>query len=68
MKVKRIKLLNSMCACGGCPAVFEIVGENKLVIVGLKADRKAFNLSGKIGDNEEAIVVDKEMLEKIFNK
>ncbi len=64
----KIKALSLMCGGAGCPAVFEIVGENKLVIVGSKADRKALNLSGKIGRNEEAIVVDKEMLENIFNK
>ena len=68
MKIKRITPLNLMCAGGGCPAVFEIIGQNKLVIVGLKADRKALNLSEKIGKDEEAIVVDKEMLQKIFNK
>jgi len=68
MKAKRIRVLYSMCACGGCPAVFEVVGENKLVIIGLKADRKVFNLGGKVGKNEEAIVVDKEMLKKILSK
>jgi len=68
MKLKEITPRYWQCCGGGCPAVFEIVGENKLIIVGLKANRKALNLSEKIGKDEEAIVVDKEMLQKIFNK
>ena len=69
MKIKEITPQNFMCCWGGgCPAVFEIVGEDKFVIVGSKANYKKLGLLKRVGKNEEAITVDKEMLRQIFEK
>jgi len=68
MKVKEITPLNFMCVGGGCPTVFEIVDENKLVIVGSKVNIKKIGLAKRVGKDEEAVIVDKEMFRQIFEK
>jgi len=58
-----------MCGVGSCPAVFEIVGEDKLVIVGSKVRNfQKLGLSERVGSNEGAVIVDKAMLRQIFEK
>ena len=56
--------------CGSfywCPAVYEIVGEDRLVIIGKKVESPdKLGISKKIGKDEQAVIVDKEMLRQIF--
>ena len=55
------------CSAVMCPAVFE--EENKLIIIGRKVnDLKKIGLAERVGKEEEAVVVDKEMLRQIFEK
>jgi len=55
------------CAAVACPGVFE--EENKLIIIGRKVnDLKKIGLAERVGKEEEAVVVDKEMLRQIFEK
>ena len=68
MKLKEITPKEYQCgSVVWCPAVYEIVGEDKLVIIGKKVENPdKLGISKKIGRNEQAVIVDKEMLRQIF--
>jgi len=68
MKLKEITPKKFMCGAAVCPTIFEVEGENKVIIIGSKANLRKLGLSERVGRNEEAIVVDKEMLRQIFGK
>jgi hypothetical protein len=55
------------CAAAVCPSVFE--KENKLIIIGNKVNNlKELELDKRVGKDEDAIMVDREMLRQIFEK
>jgi len=54
------------CLSVACPAIYSIIGENNFAIVGKKADGKNLGLAERVGKDEEVIIVDREMLRKIF--
>ncbi len=55
------------CAAAACPGVFE--EGKKLVIIGRKVNNlKKVGLAKRVGKDEEAVIVDKEMLRQIFEK
>ncbi|MFZ5559464.1 MAG: hypothetical protein ACOZAL_01575 [Patescibacteria group bacterium] len=57
------------CAAMACPTIYEIMGKDKLVIVGHKVDNpEKLGIADRIGKDEQAIIIDKEMLRKIFEK
>ena len=67
MKLKEITPEAYQCLWTYCPAVYEIVGEDKLVIIGKKVENPdKLGISKKIGKDEQAVIVDKEMLRQIF--
>jgi hypothetical protein len=68
MKVKNITPKFLRCAAAGCPAIFEILEENKVLIIGSKADLRKLGLYKRVGKDEEAVIVPKEMLRQIFKK
>ncbi|PJC77400.1 hypothetical protein CO010_00520 [Candidatus Shapirobacteria bacterium CG_4_8_14_3_um_filter_39_11] len=69
MKLKEITPKAFQCSGVACPAVYEIVGMNKLVIVGSKINNlEKLGIAKRVGENEEAVIVDKEMLHQIFGK
>ncbi len=54
------------CATGFCPATFDL-GDGKVLIIGKKVDAQLLNdISGRIGDDEYAIVVEAGMLENVI--
>jgi len=69
MDLKEITPKGYQCTGVACPAVYEVVGKNKLVIVACKIDNlEKLGIAKRVGENEEAVIVDKEMLRKIFEK
>ena len=55
------------CASMACPGVFE--EEKKLVIIGHKVNNlKKLGLAKRVGKDEQAVIVDKGMLQQIFKK
>ncbi|MFH1997316.1 MAG: hypothetical protein ABII94_01335 [Patescibacteria group bacterium] len=69
MKLKNITPKEYQCAAAACPAVYEIMGENKLAIIGHKlGNPEKLGITGKIGENEQIVIVDKVMLQQIFEK
>lgn len=51
-----------------CPAVYSIEAEGKLAIVGKKADPKELGIADRVGKDEEVIIVDRGMIEGLFEK
>jgi len=69
MKLKEITPKAFLCTWAACQAVYEIVGKDKLVIVGRKVDNlEKLGIAKRVVENEEAVIVDKEMLRQIFGK
>jgi len=56
------------CAAWTCPSIFELKGEGKLVIIGRKVDPEKLEIADRIGRDEQAIIIDREILRKIFEK
>ncbi len=50
------------CAVGACQVIYEVLNEDKLVIVGKRADIS--ELEGRINEDEAAVVIDKELIYK----
>lgn len=69
MKLKEITTKEYNCTAMACPAVYEGVEKGKLVIVGRKVDNPdKLGIADKVGENEQIVIVDREMLRKIFEK
>ena len=68
MKLKEITPKAYLCAWSACPAMYEVVGKDKLVIVGSKVNPKKLGIAKKVGKNEQVVMIDKEMLKQIFEK
>lgn len=75
-KRKHFKLINItpskfMCLVGpACSAVYflELEGQDKLAIVGKKADPKELGIADRVGKDEQVIIVDRGMIEGLFEK
>lgn len=53
------------CSIGACPAVYDL-GDGNVLIIGKKAALKEKNiLDNEVGNNENAIVIDKDMLSNV---
>jgi len=69
MKLREITPKEFQCAWTACPSIYEIVEKDKLVIVGRKVDNpEKLGIADRIGENEQAVIVDKGMLRQIFEK
>lgn len=69
MKLKEITPKEYYCTAMACPAVYEGVEKGKLAIVGRKVDNpEKLGIADRVGENEQVVIVDKEMLRKIFEK
>lgn len=68
MKLREITPKEYRCACAACPAIYEVMGDNKLVIIGSQVNLKQFGIAEKVGKNEQVVMIDKEMLKQIFEK
>jgi hypothetical protein len=68
MKLKEITPQKFICTGAACYGIFEVLGQNKLVIIGSKANLRKFRLGKRVGKDEEAVIVPKEMLRQIFKK
>jgi len=69
MKLREITPKEYYCTAAACPAIFEHVEKDKLVIVGRKVDNpEKLGIADRIGENEQAVIVDKGMLRQIFEK
>lgn len=69
MKLREITPKEYYCTAVACPAIYETMGKDKLVIVGRKVDNpEKLGIAGRIGKDEQVVIVDKEMLRKIFEK
>jgi len=69
MKLKDITPKAYRCAQLICPAVYTTEKSHKLVIIGEKTDNlEQLGIAEKIGKNEQAVIVDREMLRQIFEK
>lgn len=69
MKLKEITPAKFMCAGTACPAVYAIEQGDKLVIVGQKVDNiEELGIGKKVGKHEQVVIVDKNMLKKLFEK
>jgi len=56
------------CVGGGCSSVFK-KGKGELIIIGRKVKNlKKLGLSERVGKDEEAVIVDKEMIRQLFEK
>lgn len=53
------------CTFAACPALYQ-TNEGDFVIVGKKADAQELGIADKVGKDQEAVIMDKEMLEKVF--
>lgn len=54
------------CATGFCPSTFDL-GNGKVLIIGKKVDAELLaDLSGRIGDDEYAIVVEAGLLQNVI--
>ena len=71
IKLKEITPSRHMCAVViSCPAIFQIEtaqGE-KLAIVGEKGDPKELGIADKVSNDEQVVIVDREMLRQIFEE
>ncbi len=68
MKLKEITPKAYLCTAAACPAIYEVVGKDKLVIVGLQVNPKELGIAKKVDKNEQVVMIDKEMLKHIFEK
>ena len=56
------------CSWGGCPAVFDTIN-GELLIIGKKPSASlAKEIEGKVGEDEWAIVIDRQLLSNITEK
>ena len=72
-KIKLKELTPSSHMCVGlisCPAIYQMeTGQgDKLAIVGKKADPKELGIADKVSNDEQVVIIDREMLRKIFEK
>lgn len=68
MKLKEITPKAYQCAWGSCPAIYKVVGKDKLVIVGSKVNPEELGITHRVGRDEQVVIIDKEMLKQIFEK
>jgi len=69
MKLKEITPKAYQCAWTACPAIYEIVGKDKLVIIGRKVDNpEKLGIAKRVGKEEQMVIVDREMLRQVFEK
>lgn len=68
MKLKEITPKTYQCAAWACPAIYELVGKDKLVIVGSKVNPEELGITHRVGRDEQVVSIDKEMLKQIFEK
>ncbi len=68
MKLKNITPGPYDCVCTACPAIYENPKGDKLIIVGSKVNSKELGIDNRIGENEQAVTVDREMLRQVFEK
>lgn len=69
MKLKEITPKDYYCTAMACPAVYEGAEKGKLAIVGRKVDNPdKLGIAHKVGENEQIVIVDREMLRRIFEK
>ena len=68
-KIKEITPISYRCSYViVCPAVYSIEGEDKLAIVGKKADPKDLGIADRVGKDEQVIIVDRGMIEGLAGK
>ncbi len=67
LEVNEIKAVPMGCAFGGCPAIFE-TNRKTFIIIGKKLEQKQENefLNGRIGMDEEAVEVPKDLIIKLL--
>lgn len=66
MNIKDITPKKYKCVAAACPSVYVDEDSDKLIIIGDEADIKELGISeDNVGDNEKAIIVDKEMLRQV---
>ena len=63
--IKEMTPTKFRCAAMGCPSVYSIEGGDKLVIIGKKADPKELGIADRVGEDEQVIIVDRDMLRLI---
>ena len=68
MKLKEITPKAYQCSFAACPSVYDVVGKDKLIIVGSEVNPKELGIAKKVCKNEQVVMVDKEMLKQIFEK
>ena len=70
MKTKNITPEEYGCAAMACPSVYLSQGtKDEIIIIGEKADLNKYGIDEeKIGDDEQAVVVDRKMLERALKK
>lgn len=69
MKLKEITPARYSCGILACPAVYITENEDKLVIVGQKVDNpEELGIAKRVGETEQIVMVDKEMLRQIFKE
>jgi len=68
MKLKEITPNTHLCTSFACPAIFELVGRDKLIIVGSEVNLEELGITHRVGRNEQAVMIEKEMLKRIFQK
>lgn len=69
IKIKNITPHEYMCGLGiGCPAVYLIEDGSKVAIVGEKGCAEQLGIADQVGEGEQVVVVDREMLHKSFQK
>lgn len=68
-KLREITPKAYQCAVNICPAVYITEKGDKLAIVGTKVDNlEELGISEKVGENEQVVMIDKEILKQIFEK
>ncbi len=69
MRLKEITPAEFSCTAMVCPAVFEIENEDKLAIVGRKVDNlEELGIAKRVGEDEQVVMVDKEMMRQLFER
>ncbi len=69
MRLKNITPKEYQCAAAACPSVFTTQKGDKLFIIGKKVKTlKKFGIEKRVGEDEQVVMVDREMLRQIFEK
>lgn len=64
----KAKLLSTSCVLGSCPSIFESDGTYIIVGKVIPKTNLADNVVSKIGEDEIAVEIPRNLLEIIFNK